>query len=84
MLSCTMGTLSFTLEQIKSFFSMHLEMPCSCGFQAKNSHAVSFGYIGRYKEGITPSVKQETILTPSFENTTSCRTAEIRNQEFRK
>lgn len=33
---------------------------------------------------IALTVKQETILTSSFENTTSCRTAEIRNQEFRK
>lgn len=63
---------------------MHLEMPSSCGFQAKNFHAPSLEYVGRYEEGIASTVKQEAILTPSFENTTSCRTAEIRNQEFRK
>lgn len=49
---CTMGTLSLSLGQIKSLFSMHLEMPCSCGFQAKNFHAPSLEYIGIYKEGI--------------------------------
>lgn len=63
---------------------MHLEMPYSCGFQAKNFHVPSLEYIGRFKEGIAPTVKQEIMLTPSFENTASCRIAEIRNQEFRK
>lgn len=45
---------------------MHLEMPYSCGFQAKNFHAPSLEYIARHKEGIAPTVKQETMLTPSF------------------
>lgn len=66
MQSCTMGTFSLSLGQIKSFFFMHLEMPYSCGFQAKNFHAPSLEYTAEHKEGIAPTVKQETMLTPSF------------------
>lgn len=41
-------------------------------------------YVVRGREVIAPTIKQAAILKSSFENTTSTRSAERRNQEFSK